>query len=589
MGAGRCKTRPVPPPDEAAFDDAERFGSFALALCAPDDCSPAFDASALSEFGESFFARSFVVGAAGAGVGAFDKEKLGGADLFVCVAADGCASVGALIEFSFFASDAAAAGAVLRFAYAKTATAHRMSSAAATPIAFARDGRESERKTAEFQDWCKAVSPQFVWDWDYQKLIYANLDRITEGATDRAMFFLPPRHSKTTTVTVHYPAWRLARDPRTRIILGAYKQKLANRFSRQVRRIVASQIPLSDKLSDKKKAQEEWETLEGGGVLAVGRGSGVTGYGADIIIIDDPIKSRLEAESESFRERIMDWFNADLYTRQEPGCAIILCNTRWRPDDLAGQLLSESEQGGDCWDVLSLPALAENDDPLGRQAGEPLCPARFDKEKLERIRARSSPYDWNSLYQQRPTPNEGAVFKVDWFKRIVPCAPPNLRWVRYWDLAVSTKNHADYTASAAVAFDKDGTLYIRDMVRGRWEYPDARRKMIDTMRAESRTIHGIEKALHGMAAVQELRRDPRILNVPFRGVPVTKDKLTRALAWAERAAEGKVALVQGGWINEFLKEVTVFSGRGDTHDDQVDTISGGVEMLVGPNRRIVTW
>jgi predicted phage terminase large subunit-like protein len=263
--------------------------------------------------------------------------------------------------------------------------------------------------------------------------------------------------------------------------------------------------------------------------------------------------------------------------------------TRWHPDDLAGFLLQEAENGGEQWEVVSLPALAEENDPLGRKPGEALCPDRYDEEALLRIKGNRSAQSWASLYQQRPIPNEGAVFDIDWFSRIEARAPEGLRWARYWDLAVSTKTSADYTCSAAVALAKDGTLYIRDMVRGRWEWPDARKQMMKIMKSEPRTRHGVEEALHGMAAVQELRRERSIVNVPFRGVRVTKDKLSRALSWSERAEGGKVVLIQGPWIKAFLDEVAVFTGEGDTHDDQVDTVSGGVEMLAKGGGRLRAW
>lgn len=170
----------------------------------------------------------------------------------------------------------------------------------------------------------------------------------------------------------------------------------------------------------------------------------------------------------------------------------------------------------------------------------------------------------------------GALFRREWFT-VVPRAPEGLRWWRYWDLAASTKTSADYTASAAVALGADGVLYIRDMVRGRWEWPDARRVMVQTMQAEPNTLHAIEEAMHGLAALQDLRRDPQVAGTTLRGIKVDKDKLTRALPWAARAEAGKVALVRGDWIAGFLDEVVQFPNA--LHDDQVDTVSGGLPLI----------
>jgi predicted phage terminase large subunit-like protein len=171
----------------------------------------------------------------------------------------------------------------------------------------------------------------------------------------------------------------------------------------------------------------------------------------------------------------------------------------------------------------------------------------------------------------------GALFRREWFRE-VERAPEGLRWWRYWDLAASTKTSADYTTSAAVALGEDGVLYIRDMVRGRWEWPDARRVMMQTMAAEPDTLHAIEEAMHGLAAIQELRREPSLAGITLRGVRVDKDKMTRALPWAARAEGGKVALVRGPWIPAFLDEVSMFPEG--AHDDQVDTVSGALPLVV---------
>ncbi|NLD44165.1 MAG: phage terminase large subunit [Chloroflexi bacterium] len=175
----------------------------------------------------------------------------------------------------------------------------------------------------------------------------------------------------------------------------------------------------------------------------------------------------------------------------------------------------------------------------------------------------------------------GNVFRREWF-RVVERAPEGLRWARYWDLAASTKTTADYTASVAVAMGPDGTVYLRDMIRGRWEWPDQERILVQTMLTEPSTDHGIEQALHGIAAWQALVRRPELARVAIRGVVVDKDKLTRALPLSARAEQGKVALVAGDWNVAFLNELGMFSGDGTAHDDQVDTAAGGLAMLSRP-------
>lgn len=386
------------------------------------------------------------------------------------------------------------------------------------------------------------------------------------------MIFEPPRHGKSEQNTVRYPVWRLEAEPTMRVIVGAYNQTLANKFSRKARRIAAQRIPLS---ADR-AAVEEWETLQGGGFRAIGVGGGITGQGGNLILIDDPVKSREEAESDSYRDRVWDWYRDDLYTRLEPDGAIILTMTRWHEDDLAGRLIMEAQNGGEHWEVLNLPALAEETDPLGRVPGVALCPERYDEEALANIRMVQGARSFTALYQGKPQPDEGAMFKRQWFDS-VDHAPEGLSWVRYWDLAASTKTTADYTASAEVAMSEEGDVYIRNMVRGRWEWPDAKKIMVSTMLAGNGTRHGIEEAMHGLAAVQELRRDQSLANISVQGIKVDRDKVSRALPWAARAEARKVKLVKGEWVNAFLDEVCSFPQG--THDDQVDTVSGGVQMV----------
>ncbi len=441
----------------------------------------------------------------------------------------------------------------------------------------------------EFPEWLATVTPQWTWNWPHQKLTYEYLDMITRGTIRRLMIFMPPRHAKTETVTVRYPAWRLEQNPKMNVILGCYNQKLANRFSRKMRRVVASRMPLAPD----RKAVEEWETPMGGGLRSVGVGGGITGFGGDLIMIDDPVKGREDAESEAFRERVWEWFTDDLYTRLEPGASIVLTMTRWHDDDLAGRLLKQMAEGGEQWTVLRLPALAEDDDPLKRKQGAALCPARYDVAAFDRIKANMDTYSFSALYQQSPTPREGALFKRDWFgkdKIMDPSAVPSgLKWARGYDLAVSTKTSADYTASFRCAFTKDGNLLIDGGYRKRIEFPEQLRYAVSRMMDEARTRHGVEKALHGEALVQALRRIPAVRGVPLKAVKVDKDKFTRALGWADLAEAGKVYLVRGNWNDDFLDEICRFTGKNDKHDDQVDAVSLAVSMLAKKRSRIMAF
>ena len=487
------------------------------------------------------------------------------------------------------------------------------------------ENENDDNEPPKFEEWLPATMPTWTWDWPHQLLIYRKLERITDGKSRRLMIFMPPRHSKSETVTVRYTAWRMIREPKMNLILGCYNQRLANRFSRKIRRIAGEHTPLSKE----RRAVDEWETAAGGTLCAVGVGGGVTGYGAGLIVIDDPVKNRAHAESIAYRESLSDWFNDDIYTRLEPNASIVLIQTRWHEDDLAGRLLKEIVDGGEEWDVLSLPALAEsvltaetqrrreseetNDlttvgtedathsfeekplrlsvsavnnssDPLGRADGEALCPERYDRDALLRIKKKIGSYAFAALYQQSPTPRDGGLFKRKWFSRIIESAPEGLRWFRGYDLAVSTKTSADFTASFRCAKDAEGNLYIADGCRDRIEFPEQRRYVVERMRLEKNTAHGIEEALHGRAFVQELRRERTLSGVPLKAIRVDADKFTRALGWANLAEEGKVILVRGPWIDEFLDEVCRFPDA--KHDDQVDAVSLAVKMIAeGTNKK----
>ncbi|MBA2333608.1 MAG: phage terminase large subunit [Acidobacteriota bacterium] len=462
-------------------------------------------------------------------------------------------------------------------------------------------------KLEGFPKWLEQTTPNWTWNWKYQAFLYERLSRVALGSCRRLMIFLPPRHGKSELVTVRFVAWMLEIDPKLNVILGSYNQKLANRFSRKIKRVLSDNAAGRSKpISSTLNAVAEWETTQGGGVRAVGVGGGVTGFGAGLIVIDDPVKSRAEAESEIYRDKVSEWFNDDIYTRLEPDAAIILIQTRWHDDDLAGRLLNEMADGGEYWEVVSLPALAEaaipysrfqipnsaessnlesgiwnmkSSDPLGRREGHALCPQRFNEAALLRIKRKLGSYSFSALYQQRPVPIEGGLFKRTWFKNFVDKCPDGLRLARAYDLAVSTKTSADYTASFLCGFDKVGNLYIADGFRKRLEYPEQRRYVLERIAAERGAQHGIESALHGKAFVQDLRREITVRGVSLKDVRVDADKFTRALAWANLAEEGKVYIVRGGWNQDFLDEVCRFTGKGDKHDDQVDAVSLAVQML----------
>lgn len=423
----------------------------------------------------------------------------------------------------------------------------------------------ARRRTAmRYIDFLPQVAPpRWTFDVPHLRLIADHLDAVTRGEIDRLAIFMPPRHAKTETVTIRYPVYRLERDPTSRVLVTGYNERVAHKFSRKSRNIAKGRVSMTDKTG-----ADEWETTAGGGVVGRGVGTPPTGYGFDLIMIDDPIKKREEAESEVYREKLWDWYTDDLYTRLEPGGALILTLTRWHHDDLAARAI-ESEPNR--WTILRLPALAEPGDPMGRQPGQALWPGRYDEEALARIRAVQSAsgdaYGFESLYQQNPTPREGAYFKVGQLV-IVDAAPTGLRECRAWDLAASA-GKGDYTAGVRLGVDGQGVWYILDLKRGQWS-PDER----DGLLRQTATLDGTSVKVRlaqdpGQAGLDQAIRLTRLLSgYSVRSERVSGDKATRASGLAAQINAGNVRLIRGAWNGDLIEEFRQFpQGK---NDDIVD-------------------
>jgi predicted phage terminase large subunit-like protein len=435
---------------------------------------------------------------------------------------------------------------------------------------------QSERARSSFGDWLREVSPDMTWDAPHLAHIRVMLARVTRGEIDRLMLFVPPRHGKSEMATVRYPVWRMERDPTLTVIVGAYNKALADNFSRKSRRIARERFAIDDE----RKAADEWQTPQGGVFRAAGVGTGVTGKGAKLVVIDDPVKSREEANSPAYRERVWNWYRDDLYTRLEPGGAIILIMTRWHEDDLAGRILASEDAAS--WTVVTLPAEAEVDDPLGREPGAALWPGRFDVDDLARIRRVLGTASYTALYQQRPMPAEGGMFRRDWFE-VVQAAPATARRVRYWDKA-GTEGDGDYTAGVLMAVDGDGVYYVCDVARGQWSALQRERVIRQTAERDGAAVPVWVEQEPGSGGKESAQATIRALaGFTVRAERVTGDKATRAMPLAAQCEARNVKLVRGAWNGAFLDELTVFpQGK---HDDQVDALSGAFAKLARPQPR----
>jgi hypothetical protein len=415
-------------------------------------------------------------------------------------------------------------------------------------------------------------------------LVSTELEAIESGEHDRLIIEMPPRHGKSELVSVRFPAWALCRKPDRKIISGSYGDRLATEMGRRTRNVVDTQGLFPDvSLAADSKAKDLWHTNHGGQFLAVGIGSGVIGFGGDIITIDDPFKKREEAESEVMRDKIWNWYASEILTRQEPAAAIVVVMHRWHEDDLVGRLLATE---GGRWRVVRLPAVAEEEDSLGRAPGEALWPWRYDEAALAELRGPNGvgERNWNSLYQQRPAPAEGAIFK--WFPTYETY--PKLRQIVIGiDTAYSESEQADYTAWSVWGFD-GSRAYLIEADRFQGEAPEAERHlMVAYWRVKQQHPNIPIKGLYrnrvaiDRVASQHLRRGITTIGeggtLKRAGMPVTEVKLPAGNTKAEMGAlvavefEGGRALVpsSGLWLEPWIEEHKTFPYG--THDDWVET------------------
>jgi predicted phage terminase large subunit-like protein len=410
----------------------------------------------------------------------------------------------------------------------------------------------------------------------------------TRGAegTGRLVIAMPPRHGKSLTTSKLLPAWFLGRNPDKRVMLVSYGQSMATKNSRTARNLVASaayrDVFPAVRLAEDSQSVSEWNIAgREGGADALGILGAAAGKGAHLLVIDDPHKNRAEAESVTLRDKVWDAYGDDLYTRLEPGGAVIVMATRWHEDDLTGRLLRTR---GDEWAVLSLPGIAEEGDPLGREVGAALWPEMFDEAALDARRRTLGPYGFAALYQQNPRPAEGGIFKPGWFKPYARVMPEREEAVRYWDLAMSSKTSADYTVGVRLERGKDGLVYVTDIARGQVELADLPRWISDVMRSDGPDVRqGFEMAGYTTRAVQALVKRRELAAYQVKGYRADTDKLTRALPFAARAALETVRVVVGpGAVDRadadaFVDELAAFPNG--AHDDQVDAVAGAWMMI----------
>jgi len=424
------------------------------------------------------------------------------------------------------------------------------------------------------------VSPgdAFLRNWHIEAITH-ELIRCRGGDNTRLLVTQPPRSLKSICTSVAFVAWALGHDPALRFICVSYSQELASELARQFRLVIDSAW-YKDLFPGMRLARDTGHhcvTTRGGGRLATSIGGTLTGRGADIIIIDDPLKPE-DALSEAARSQVINWYGSTLISRlnDKKRGVIIVVMQRLHQDDLVGHLL---DKGG--WQHLDLPAIAPEDQVIRlgedalyhRATGDVLHPEREPLTTLERIRADLGSLTFSAQYQQRPIPVEGNLVKRDWFRfyDALPGTEHRLSRVQSWDVAGTTADSSDWSVCTTWAMDRK-SFYLVDLWRGRLQYPDLKRKVIALQEHHGADMVLIEKAGLGLNLVQDLMADSPVRFPRPIGITPKGDKLTRMEAESARIEAGHVLLPRDApWMDTYLNELLAFpNGR---HDDQVDSTS----------------
>jgi predicted phage terminase large subunit-like protein len=401
------------------------------------------------------------------------------------------------------------------------------------------------------------------------------LEALERGDIRRLVVEMPPRTSKSTHVSQLLPAWWLGRHPSHQVMLASYGAELAEGQSRRARGLVVDpRYPFATTVAAASSAVNRWNTTQNGAVIAAGVLGGLTGHGADLLIVDDPVKDREAADSPAISEATWRWWSETALTRLQPNARALVTGTRWSQGDLIGRILSGS--GASEWTVLRLPALAEADDPLGRAEGEALWPEWFDVAYLEALRAQIGERAWSALYQQAPTPAEGATFKRAWLEGRYDEFPEGLKIVTAIDASFGKSVASDYSAIVTAATDNKN-IYVLHATRGRWDFNSLCRQI--EREAREWNPNGpivVEDAAAGQSAIQELKRTTG-LNIV--AVKPNGSKIARAEAISATFESGRVFFPANAsrWRDELIEEIASFPGG--RNDDFVDAIVYAIQRL----------
>jgi predicted phage terminase large subunit-like protein len=430
--------------------------------------------------------------------------------------------------------------------------------------------------------------------YPHLKVIHRKLLDVAAYKIPRLMILLPPQHGKSELVSKYLPAWYLGTFPDRRIILSSYEHDYAASWGRKTREILEEHgdSVFGVKLKAEARSQD-WFELVGrdGAMYSVGAGGAITGKGAELILLDDLLKNTEQAMSDTIRENIWDWYKMTVRSRLHDPGAIVLISTRWHEDDPPGRLLKAMQDGGDRWEVVKFPAIAEEEetwrDSTGgviwtRKKGEALCPELYSLENLRATEKNNGPWIFATQYQQSPFPREaGGFFKRSNFEIVTTASNPPLR-CRGWDFAATPDG--DWTVGLRLAKASDGeTLIIEDIIRGRWAPGERDSIMRQTAGMDPAGTVQVIVQDPGQAGLDQAERQ----RIMLAGYPVDveaisssqKSKLVRAHPVSSYASTGRIKLLQGEWNAPFLGELEVYPNS--KYDDQCDALATAFGWIIG--------